>query len=32
VAVAVDHRMFEAGVNFSGAILHRHGSFRLSFL
>src|SRR4030095_6975435 len=31
VAVAVDHWMFEAGVYFSGAIFHRHGSSRLSF-
>jgi len=26
VAVAVDHGVFEAGVYFSGAIFHRHGS------
>ena len=26
VAVAIDHQMFEAGVYFSGAIFHRHGS------
>jgi hypothetical protein len=30
VAVAVDHRMFEAGVYFSGAIFHRHESSRLA--
>jgi hypothetical protein len=30
VAVAVDHRVFQAGVYFSGAIFHRHGSSRLS--
>jgi hypothetical protein len=26
VAVAVDHGVFQAGVYFSGAITHRHGS------
>jgi hypothetical protein len=31
VAVAVDHGVFQAGVYFSGAITHRHGSSRLSF-
>jgi hypothetical protein len=29
VAVTVDHRMFQAGVYFSGAIFHRHESSRL---
>ena len=26
MAVAVDHRVFEAGMYFSGEIFHRHGS------